>query len=656
MQAPHTQIDALLKLYNTHRYAEAETGVRALLEQFPDFAFAWKLLGGTLQMQGKEALFAFQKVVALMPQDAEAHFNLGVVFKSLGRLDEAVTHYRTALRLNPDYAEAHNSLGNALNELGQHEDAIACFRTAVKIKPHFAMAHNNIGNTLKKNGAFEDAIKSFKAAIESAPEFIDAHRNLCSVFHQLGKFKEAADSNRQLLLLTPNSADTYTNLGLALKGSSNLDAAMDSYRRALDIEPNNIRALGNLANAQKDIGKYNEALTIYLRILELDSECVDAMVGMCYLHIINGDASAAKQMIHRVLTVQPKNLEVRCLLTNFAKVKLGDKNLAALLATENSALPLSTGQEISLHFALGKCLNDIGDFEQAFPHFLKGCKLKRATYQYDPAQITREFDEIIKFFNPTIIERLQGVGNTSHTPIFIIGMPRSGTTLTEQIIASHPQVHGAGELFEMQRITQRTVYGLKGFPRNLRGLDQRTLSKWADDYVTMLRSYAPEATRITDKMPSNFRFVGLIHLILPNAKIIHINRNPVDTCLSCFTTLFQIQEQAFDLSELGRYYVDYARLMQHWRAVLPTDAFLNVQYEDIVADQEAQTRKIIGFCDLEWDNACLNFHKHERMVGTASMTQVRQPIYKSSVERWRAYEKHLDPLFDALGELSPKRH
>jgi hypothetical protein len=235
-------------------------------------------------------------------------------------------------------------------------------------------------------------------------------------------------------------------------------------------------------------------------------------------------------------------------------------------------------------------------------------------------------------------------------------MPRSGTTLTEQIMASHPDVHGAGELRDLMQIVQQPIAGqaLQPYPENLAGLTRGDISQWGQDYVAGLRRRAPEARRITDKMPANYMALGLIALMLPNAKIIHVQRNPVDTCVSCFTRLFnRHQEATYDLAELGRHYANYARLMQHWRQVLPQGSFIEVQYEDIVADMEGQARRLIDFCGLDWNAACLDFHNNKRSIRTASVTQVRQPIYTSSVARWRHYEKHLGPLLEALGDLVP---
>jgi hypothetical protein len=250
------------------------------------------------------------------------------------------------------------------------------------------------------------------------------------------------------------------------------------------------------------------------------------------------------------------------------------------------------------------------------------------TFSYNAKQTTRQVDEIIRIFSRETIKRLQDAGNTSSTPIFVVGMPRSGTTLTEQIIASHPDVHGAGELADMSIISERNVGQTAGFPHNILALDHQTLKKWADEYVAGLCQRAPNSLHITDKLPGNLLIIGLIHVMLPNAKIIHVSRNPVDTCLSCFMTFFSqgALQQTYDLRELGLYYSDYIRLMNHWRKLLPAGAFLDICYEDIVADQETQAKRLISYCGLEWNNACINFHQTKRTVSTASMMQVRRPI------------------------------
>jgi tetratricopeptide (TPR) repeat protein len=441
--------------------------------------------------------------------------------------------------------------------------------------------------------------------------------------YDAGRYAELESRARLLTEQHPDSGLAWKILGttLQVQGKNSLSSLL----KATELLSDHADAHNNLAAAFKDMGRLNDAEDSYRRAIQ----------------------------------IKPDYFDARYNLTKIGKVKAGDENMAELIAVEkamqNGAAPLSIKDAVSVHFALGKCYDDIGDHEKAFPHFLEGGRLKRSTLDYDPDKTAQKFSGIMRNFDVVTINKLRGSGNFSYMPIFVLGMPRSGTTLTEQIIASHPEVHGAGELSDLMAIAQRDIAAVT-FPDNLRLLDPARLTGWGMEYVAGLQRRAPDMPHVTDKMPGNFLAIGLIHLMLPNAKIIHVNRNPVDTCLSCFTTLFgQGQEHTYDLAELGRYYADYTRLMEHWRKVLPAGAFLDVRYEDIVADQEAQSRRLIEYCGLEWNDACLDFHKNKRAVRTASVTQVRQPIYKSSVERWRPYEKFLGPLFDALGELAPGR-
>ena len=584
-------LNQLVTLYNSRRYAELETKAGAMVKRFPASGFVWKLLGAAQQMQGKNALEAFSKTAKLLSGEPDAHFNLGVVQKSLGLFNEAAASYHRALKLNPKYAEAHSNLGNVLKELGQLDEVVASYLRALQIKPNDAITHNNLGTVLK---ALED-------------------------------FEGAADSYRRAIELRPNYLEAYTNLGNLLKDFNQFDDAIDNYQQALKIDPN----------------------------------CDDAMLGIAHINVVNGKLEEAASTAEKAIALKPNNLNARILLANVTKAKEGDSNLASLVsadeARKSGGFVISDDQTISLHFALGKSFDDLGEPDRAFPHFLEGCRMKRATVKYDAEQSKQRIDDAIRVFDQTALARLGGGGESSNVPIFVLGMPRSGTTLTEQIIASHPDVFGAGELPELPMIAKRKIDN-KFFPENILSIDKSELSKWGRDYVAGVHRRAPDALHITDKRPENFWYVGLIHLMLPNAKIIHVSRNPVDTCLSCFTKLASRGlEESYDLAELGQYYRGYIRLMDHWRTLLPANSFLDVQYEDIVADKESQARRIIDFCDMEWDDACLDFHKLKRSVSTASMTQVRKPIYKSSVERWRAYEKHLGPLLDALGDLVPNR-
>jgi Sulfotransferase family len=305
-----------------------------------------------------------------------------------------------------------------------------------------------------------------------------------------------------------------------------------------------------------------------------------------------------------------------------------------------------------LLFALAKAFADLGEHERAFGWLLEGNALKRRQIGYDEAKVLGQFARIRAVFDRDLMDRSRGRGDPSSVPIFILGMPRSGTTLVEQVLASHSEVYGAGELLDFEREVARLSEADGApptFPELAPSLSGEQLRQLGTRYVQRVRPAAPAAVHITDKMPMNFLFVGLIHLALPNARIIHTRRDPVDTCLSCFATLFTGEHRvAYELGELGRYYRAYDRLMRHWRDMLPDGVILEVKYEDLVTGFEPQARRIVDHCGLEFEDTCLDFHKTRRPVRTASAAQVRQPIYQSSVGRWHSYKHLLRPLLDAL--------
>ena len=306
----------------------------------------------------------------------------------------------------------------------------------------------------------------------------------------------------------------------------------------------------------------------------------------------------------------------------------------------------SPSDRMLLHFALGKACLDLGESERAFRHLNEGNRMKRATFAYDPEATALWMASIPQVFTSALLEAKAGQGAASDVPVFVLGMPRSGTTLLEQVLASHPDIHGAGEMRHMQGL----VDSLGSFPDSAAGLTPEQLAAMGAAYLGRVAPLAQGRRHVVDKMPSNFLYAGLIRLILPDARIIHCRRDPVDTCLSCYTKLFT-SEQAFsyDLAELGGFHSAYQALMAHWRAALPASHFLDVDYEAVVADLEAEARRILGFLGLPWDDACLRFHETERPVRTASVNQVRQPVYRSSAGRWRAHAAQLGPLLAALG-------
>ncbi|GAB1233907.1 tetratricopeptide repeat-containing sulfotransferase family protein [Ferrigenium sp. UT5] len=674
---------------------QAELLLRQILQVQPQHAYALHLLGIIAHQAGKPelALELIEQAISSNGDVALFHANAGEMYRQLGKLNEAVAHGERAVVLDASLPAAHSNLGIAYFDKKDYERAAACQCRALALDANFAPALNNMGSICRARKDKSAALDWYRKAIAAHPDYLESLSNLGAVLTEEEFADEAIAPLEQALQINPNYAEALCNLGMARNALEQHDAALPLLQRALQLRPNYAEAFVGLAQvfhekenleeaercAQRavdlapekaemcselagiytELARSDEAKKMFQRALEIDAENNTALLGLGHLEMEGGDMEQAEALFRQALALKADNLPARFHLAQVKKVKAGDENLAALEVLERLAResdkPLPPKKAISLHFALGKCYDDSKQYDKAFPHFLEGCRLKRATYRYDADEVARHFDATMRVFNQQTLERLRGAGDPSTVPIFVLGMPRSGTTLTEQIIASHPEVHGAGELPDLLAIAQRPLNGA-GYPDNIRSIERTQLAAWGADYVASLRQRAPAARHITDKMPANFFAVGLIHLMLPNAKIIHVNRNPVDTCLSCFTRLFnRKQEQTYDLAELGRYYVDYARLMEHWRKVLPAGSFLDVQYEEIVANQEAQARRMIEYCGLEWNDACLDFHKHKRSIRTASVTQVRQPIYSSSVERWRCYEKHLGPLLEALGIAASAR-
>ncbi|MDD5247610.1 MAG: tetratricopeptide repeat protein [Rhodocyclaceae bacterium] len=701
LAAPAMPADALtpdqaLELAGRHQSAgrlpEAEHLLRQILAVDPANAHALHLLGLVAHQAGQPALAVdlVGQAVAARPGVALFHSNLAEMCRQLGRCDEAVDHGRAAVAIDPAMASAHSNLGIALYDADDLDGAAASHREALARQPGMVQSLNNLGSIARRRKDPQAAADWYRQALAAQPDYLEALSNLGAVLVEDDRAEEAAHFLERALQLRADYPEALCNLGLVRFKMDRTDEAAALLQRSLQLKPGYPEALVGLARVRHDqdqleaaeallrqavaaapgmadaycqlgttcteLGKAEEAEAAYRQALAIDPALADALNGLGNLRLEAGAMDEAEALLREAIAAAPDNVGARFHLVQAKKVKPGDDNLAALEALATGIDAMSADKRLSLHYALGKAYDDLKDFARAFPHFLEGARIKRSKLHYDAEADAARTQRIADVVDADYLARLQGGGAASDVPVFVLGMPRSGTTLTEQIIASHPEVFGAGELADLMAIVQQPpVAGgnFLAYPENLAPLGRERLSAWGADYVARLVRRAPTARRITDKMPANYLALGLIPLMLPQARIVHVKRNPVDTCLSCFTRLFnRHQDATYDLAELGRHYASYARLMQHWRAVLP-GRFLEVQYEDIVADMEGQARRLIDFCGLEWDDACLAFHKTKRSIRTASVTQVRQPIYASSVERWRHYEAFLGPLLDALGEFAP---
>jgi tetratricopeptide (TPR) repeat protein len=571
------------------------------------------------QRNFEQALASYDKALVLDPGFTEALNNRGVVLEAMNRLEEALASYDRALALSPDLITVIRNRGNVLNALDRTDEALANYDRALALDPDDADACNGRGNVLKKLHRIHQAEEMFRRAILLNPDHAQAHCNLGNVLIDLGRPDQAEANLRRAVALDPDFAIALHNLGTVLIGLDRSDEAVAVIERAVALKP-------DLAGAHHNLG---------VALMEL------------------GRLSEAREAAERAVALAPRELSYLRQLGDVRKYVAGDSCFTALeaLATDPSAL--SVDDQIILHFALAKAYADIGRPEDEFRQLLAGNALKRAQIDYDEVAVLGEIDRTQQLFTPEFIRASEGAGEPSPKPIFIIGMPRSGTTLVEQILASHPQVRGAGELILFERAIDDIRAAMPespAYPEIALQVSGTHFRELGARYLAGIEQLAPAASHVTDKMPTNFLYAGLIHLALPHATIIHTVRDPIDTCVSCFSRLFtEVNSQTYDLAELGRYYRYYQALMAHWHRVLPTGRILDVSYEETVADLEGAARRILGHCGLPWDPRCLDFHLTERVVRTASATQVRQPVYTSSVGRWRAHESLLGPL---LAELS----
>jgi tetratricopeptide (TPR) repeat protein len=603
-----------------------------------------------------EAAVAYRRLLTLRPDIAGAHNDLGNVLLRQGKLDEAAGHYEQALALMPELFQAHNELGCVLQAQGKLDEAAACFERAIALRPDFAEARNNLGNVLKDQGKLAQAAAQFERAVALKPNLFQAQINLGAILHEQGKLQQAANCFEQALALRPDVAEAYHNLGNVLKDQGKLDRAAVLLQRAVALRPDLVQAHYNLGNVLRDQQKLDPAADSYRQALAINPHYAEAYNNLGGVLKDQGKLDEAAACYEQAVALRPDHAEAYYNRTDLKTFHTGDPDLATLEAIAANPSEMPPAKMLFIHFALGKALEDVGDHARAMEHLLKGNALKRSQVDYDEAYYEQDCRLIAEVFNSNLIARFAGAGDPSNVPIFVLGMPRSGSTLVEQILASHPQVYAAGELKNLDRVVHEVTDSTGrpiSFSAWIDALDAASLRRMAHAYLTSLPQLPAGKTRITDKLPGNFFRVGLIHMILPNARIIHTVRDPVETCVSCFSRLFSDLPFSYDLAELGRYFRRYHELMAHWRSVLPAGAMLDVAYEDVVGDLDGQARRLIDYCGLPWDDRCLSFHETRRPVATASNVQVRRPLYRSSVARWRRYEAYLQPLLAELEGLRP---
>ena len=652
MSDAHNLLGVVLNAMGQAQAAVDSIGLAIRLNpQIPSY---YSNLGEVERQRGNldEAQAALAKALELNPDSPEAYSNLGIVHFDRKEFDEAAACYEKAIALQPNFPEAHNNLGNAYRALDRRTDAIACYQRAVTQRDGYAEAYNNMAAALRDSNDFESAEHAYRKAIQQKPTYIDAYNNLAIMLSGLDRTEDALRYLAEALKLDEKHVPTLLNVARVQLERGAHDIATQAASIARDLEPDKAEPHVVLADIQHELDQPEKALVHIERAVELEPEAADVRSFYGVLLKSLGRIEEARIEVRKAIDLNPKLYSAYANLNDLETFGADHDLLIKMERIFAEAEDPESERYVALHFAFGKALEDAGDYVRALEHYQVGARLRRAQLKYDEADTLGFFDHIMAAFPPEIFQDRPFDGNPSTEPVFIVGMPRSGSTLVEQILSSHPEVFGAGEVKVLNRslaILRDRFPSIPKYPSMMAALEPDHYRQIAENYLTEMRSKANGAARITDKLLTNFFFVGLIQLLYPNAKIIHTRRNPVDTCLSAYTKLFKDDmPHSYDFAELGRYYRKYEEVMRHWDKVLPPGVMMTIQYEEVTEDLEANARAIVDHVGLKWDKACLSFHKSTRAVKTASVAQVRRPIYKTSVERWRRYGDGLAPLLEAL--------
>jgi len=562
--------------------------------------------------RNEEAAQTLSGVLRAMPDSFEAMFWFSIVARRSGDFAGAVEFARKAATAQPNSPFAQNNLGFCEMDCGHYEQAIHAFSWAVRLRPDNATTYYNLAGCLVVLGREEDALAAYKSAVALAPKNLQPRLGLAKTKLVLNDLKGAARESRAAIALDPNSSQAHATLAMAKMHLGDADMAREHIAIAAGLDPADATVYAKLGSILQSVGEIDASNDAFLKSIDLDPHQGHAYFGLVF---------------NKRITEEDRMLLV---------------TMEALV--EKGGLPVR--ELASLHYALGKGFEGVAEYEKAMSHFDEANrisrKLKFGDLPYDAAGAAASTHVKIARYTQGLFEASAGFGLESDVPIFVVGMMRSGTTLVEQIFSSHPNVAAAGE---QEFWTHRGLEALTPDGQ----IDFQKLQSLGTEYLALLANFGPAARHVTDKMPGNYLSLGLIHAAFPNARIIHTRRNPADTGLSIYVTPNRARVNfAHSKETIASAYLEYWKLMEHWREVLPSDRFLEVTYEDIIADQDGHTRLLADFCGLAWDDAMLHPESNERAVVTPSAWQVRQPLYRTSMERWRRYEPWLGPLKDLL--------
>ena len=665
--------------WQLRNYRETEDYAQRLLALQPENVNALNSLAISLgkRFRYQEAIEAWEKAIKIEPENATCISNWGNTLRDMGRLKEAMGKCGEAYEIDPEDPLIVSNYAATLRDNGKIKEAIELFRESADLKPNHAEAHIGLAVTYNDEGQYKDAAIAARYAIAFLRTSPQAYNALSTAEYAMGNLSEAhLASQMAIRYADEEDADPYIGLAEVLVALDQYDDAEAAIAEALKRQPESARAYITLSDIRQQMHQTVEAHQAIDRGLELSPQMPQAILQKSALlyHqtkvdqaiewaekaneiapawmpamrqkadclVSLGRNDEAEALINKMIEINDKSFMPYNVLANFKKFDgPDDPLLQKMLTFESKVESLGVQSQSGYYLSLASVYDKFGDYDQAFEYLKKGNDAKKKftsasrSVQHHASAVERSK----KIYTRERIDTANGHGNETDLPIFVLGMPRSGTTLTEQIISSHPEVAPGGELTFFSSIRNSiNINDLAGF------------KDAGEEYLRLVRAFVgiDKNQKFTDKMPGNYMLIGLIRMVLPNAKIIYCRRNPIDNCLSCYQQHFYTGHYwSYDLEEAGDYYKQHEEMMDHWREICAGE-FLEVQYEDTVGDLEKQARRIIDFIGLDWDDACLEPHKLKRAVLTASRAQVTQPVYKTSVEKWRRYEKGLQPLVRKL--------
>jgi tetratricopeptide (TPR) repeat protein len=628
------KINSIIGLFSSGQTQEALNSIEVLIKDYPNEPLLLNIGGVFYKQTGQldEAINRFEKAITINPDYAEAHNNLGVTLQNLGLMDEAITSYEKAIASNPDYAEAHNNLGVTLQNLDLMDEATTSYEKAIASNPDYAEAHNNLGNIFRELEQLDAAVKSYEKVTAINPDYPEAHYNLGNTLVELGQLEDAIKSYEKVIAINSNYHEAHYNLGNTLVELGQLEDAIKSYEKVVAINPNHPEAYFNLGNSFQQLGKLDQAIKCYERAISIKPNYSGAYYHLSYLK--------------KYMASDPQISKMQ-----------------SLISSDN----ITQSDRIDLYFALSKVNENLDNQDELFKYLHEGNRLLKEELNYSLDRSKTLFSTVKEIFSLPYLDIKKSFSSEPSTfkPIFIVGMPRSGSTLVEQIMSSHHAVHGAGEfqdlrsliapilsdnLIQGSEIASTSIGDKKIHLSSKASLPEAAFLSLRKQYLDALSNLNVSESVITDKSLLNFRFIGFILTSFPEAKIIHMKRDARAICWSIYKSNFRSKGNgySYNFDDLAGFYGLYADLMDFWHQLFP-DRIYDMCYEDLTTNQEEETRKLLQYCELDWDKNCLSFHKNKRAVKTASAIQVREKMYQGSSEAWKKYEEHLKPLTKALG-------